>query len=95
MPKISKKYYRRTKESTDTDINIVETLINTSLLHSNDISFLFQNNKRPENLSNENHLSNILVDSYSEQIDNEINDYNFESGAIIPVQIILIKIRIS
>jgi len=30
MPKVSRKYYRRAKESTDININIVETLINTS-----------------------------------------------------------------
>jgi len=83
MPKVSRKYYRRAKESTDTDINIVETSINTSILHSNDdISFLFQNKKGPENSSNENHLSNISVDSYrSQQIDDEIND-NFESETV-------------
>jgi len=82
MPKVSRKYYRRAKESTDTDINIVETSINTSILHSNDDIFLFQNNKGSENSSNENYLSNILVDSYcSQQIDNEIND-NFESEIV-------------
>jgi len=82
MPKISRKYYRRAKESTDTDINIVETSINTSILHSNDDIFLFQNNKGSENSSNENYLSNISVDSYRfQQIDNEIND-NFESEIV-------------
>lgn len=82
MPKVSRKYYRRAKESTASDINIIETFINTPSLHSNNI-FLCQNIKGSENSNNKNQCSNISVDThYSQQIDDDVNDYNFESEAV-------------